>query len=79
MVNKTKAELLEELESKKDEIKQLKKDIERSKNQEQFNEAARLFWDMRCSLVDVGFSEKTAERFVIDSVVSVLQKQEVPE
>ena len=74
MVNKTKAELLEELESKKDEIKQLKKDIERSKNQEQFDELARLLWDMRHSLVDVGFSEETAERLVIDSVVSALQK-----
>lgn len=55
---KTKAQLMEELEQKNDEIAELKKELERSANYEQYLDAAKEMRSMVDAFVESGFTEE---------------------
>ena len=57
---KTKAQLMEELERKNNEIAELKKELERSTNYEQYLDAAKEMRSMVDAFVESGFTEEQA-------------------
>ena len=60
MANKTKTELLEEIENKNNEIRALKKDIEKLERFKQYEETANEIAAIRDSFVAAGFSKTEA-------------------
>ena len=65
---KTKAQLMEELEQKNAEIAELKKELERSANYEQYLDAAKEMRSMVDAFVESGFNEAQAFSFVVTMV-----------
>lgn len=61
MANKTKAELLEEIEAKNSEIKDLKNEIQKLDRYKQYEDMANEVFALRESFVNAGFSK--AESF----------------
>lgn len=60
MANKTKAELMEEIKARNDEIKNLKKEIERLDRYKVYEESANELAAIRESYINAGFSKTEA-------------------
>lgn len=73
---KTKAQLMEELEQKNAEIAELKKELERSANYEQYLDAAKEMRSMVDAFVESGFTEEQAIA-IVTGVIGQAARQSI--